>query len=625
MTNAPVKNMFSVLSVFAVAVAFSMGTFVVVAHADLGYVDTYGSNLGYVDTYGSNLGYVDTYGNYDLGYVDTYGSNLGYLDTYGSNLGYVDTYGTNLGYVDTYGSYPSYTPTYYTQPVSYVKPIAVVAPTYYAAPVGTSKSSATAISIAVVKPVGQSKSYHPVQQVYTVPTCNIYATSSSGSGQPVTLSWNSSNATSAFLTPGGGVAVNGSQTVYPTTTTTYTLAVHGSYGTSSNCQTTVYVSTTSATPSCTIYANPSTINYAGNSSTLTWSSSNATSANLSNVGSVGTSGSQTVNPSGTTTYTLTVTGAQGQSANCQTTVYVNTTSQAPSCWITLSPQSGYSGSYYNQQATLSWGSSNATSASINPNIGSVGTSGSRTVYPSVNQMYTMTVYNSQGQSATCQTSQYYQPMPTPTNLYCSISANPSSIQNGGTSYLTWTSYGASFAWLSDGLGNVGLSGSLTVRPESSRNYTMTVTDYQGRTQTCNTYVTVSGGYYPYVSLTQIPYTGFNLGPVGNTLYWLALALFALAAGYLLVYYIPGRRIQMPAFAAAARLPGFGPRTSAEGVSVPAIFTRKGTETASRRVVAPVAVSEKESSVSHSDAASKDAMTFARSEEGKAPRIVITRN
>src|SRR3989344_4347506 len=366
-----------------------------------------------------------------------------------------------------------------------------------------------------------------------VPTCSMYATSSSGAGQPVTLSWNSTNATSAFLTPpGGGVAVNGSQIVYPTVTTIYTLAVHSSQGYSANCQTTVYVGTTSGTPSCSISAS-SNNTYPGQSVTLSWNSSNATSANLTNVGPVSTSDSQQVNPTVTTTYILTVTGAQGQSNQCQTAITVSGsgTGIAPSCWITLTPQYGYSG--YSQPSTLSWGSTNATSASISPSVGSVGTSGSQTVYPSGSQVYTMTVYNAQGQSASCQTSQYYQPGA----LSCTISANPSTIQNGQTSYLTWNSMGnVTSAWLSDGLGSVASNGSLAVRPNRSTNYTLTVSGPSGAS-TCNAYVNVAGSY---VSLTQIPYTGFDFGPMGNALYFAALIAFALAAGYLVVYYFPAQ-------------------------------------------------------------------------------------
>ena len=377
-------------------------------------------------------------------------------------------------------------------------------------------------------------------------------------------------------------------------------------------------------PTCNIYANPSTVNnYGGTTSnytTLTWNSTNANSANLTNVGSVSTSGTQTMYPSVTTTYILNVYNSQGQSAQCQTTVTVNTSSSgAPSCWITLS---NYGGSYnYNQPATLSWGSTNATSANISPNVGSISTSGSQTVYPSGNQLYTMTVYNSQGQTATCQTSQY-----TSGNLSCNIYANPLNIQNGQSSYLTWNSTGATSAWLSDGLGNVGTNGSLTVRPESSRTYTLTVSDYQNRTQSCNAYVTVSGSY---VTLTQIPYTGFDFGAVGNTLYWITLVLFALAAGYLAVYFLPSislsrRMSPRPAQASSVQSLASSNRSASNArIAVPAIFQR-GAPSDTFRASASVPETLPTVNELEGNSRASDSMDFAQSENG-VPRIVITRD
>ncbi len=90
----------------------------------------------------------------------------------------------------------------------------------------------------------------------------------------------------------------------------------------------------------------------------------------------------------------------------------------PSCTIMVT--SSYSSSYYgyygysylpaqagNQPVTLSWSSSGASSAYISPNVGTVPTSGSRTVYPSANTTYTMTVQGPGG-SSTCQTTYYQQ-------------------------------------------------------------------------------------------------------------------------------------------------------------------------------------------------------------------------
>ncbi len=511
------------------------------------------------------------------------------------------------------------TTVYKSTPVYSYTPVVVAAtPTYnynYDYNSSTSFDLNLDIEVARVSQVSNSNTYYNVQQVYTPVSCSMYATASNGSGQPVTLSWNSSNASYAFLSPGGSVQTNGSQVVYPTTTTTYTLTVTSSQGLTSNCQTIVYVNSTAITPSCSIYANPSTINNQGNSTTLTWSSSNATSASLTNTGTVSTSGSQTVTPSGTTTYILTVYNAQGQSSNCQTTVNVGTIyNQAPSCWITISNYNQYNYNY-NQQATLSWGSTNATSAYINPSVGSVSTSGSRSVYQSGNQAYTMTVYNAQGQSATCQTSVYTQPGA----ISCTITANPVNIQNGNSSYLSWTSTGATSAYLSDGLGNVATNGTLTVRPETSRNYTLTVTGANG-TQTCNTYVTVSGST---ISLTQIPYTGFDLGPIGNTLYWFAIIAVALAGGYLVVYYMPFARMR------TVRSQKISTATIlSESVSAPSIFTNAQPE-----FIKEVPVMEEVPEAlpvfrahSHEEHATtlKDEMSFTPGKNGDAPHISIRR-
>jgi hypothetical protein len=79
---------------------------------------------------------------------------------------------------------------------------------------------------------------------------------------------------------------------------------------------------TQQTPTCSLSANPSTINLE-QKSTLSWTSANATGGSISpGIGSVGPSGQTTVMPSQTTTYTGTFTGPGGVTA-CSTTVTVN--------------------------------------------------------------------------------------------------------------------------------------------------------------------------------------------------------------------------------------------------------------------------------------------------------------
>lgn len=75
-------------------------------------------------------------------------------------------------------------------------------------------------------------------------------------------------------------------------------------------------------PTATLTAAPATIN-AGQPSTLTWSTSNATAVSIDNgIGTVAASGTQQVTPAATTTYTITATG-NGQTATAQATVTVN--------------------------------------------------------------------------------------------------------------------------------------------------------------------------------------------------------------------------------------------------------------------------------------------------------------
>ncbi|MDN3513168.1 MAG: carboxypeptidase regulatory-like domain-containing protein [Candidatus Brocadia sp.] len=90
-------------------------------------------------------------------------------------------------------------------------------------------------------------------------------------------------------------------------------------------------------PSCDILANPETI-VQGNSATLTWTSTNATSAEIDQgIGAVAVNGSRSVSPAQSTTYTITVTG-DGGSATASVTVTVNTDTTLPPDPVTVAPE-----------------------------------------------------------------------------------------------------------------------------------------------------------------------------------------------------------------------------------------------------------------------------------------------
>ena len=73
-------------------------------------------------------------------------------------------------------------------------------------------------------------------------------------------------------------------------------------------------------PTANITVSPSAIDY-GQSATLRWTTTNATSASIAGIGAVATSGSQSVYPAASITYTLTAKGAGGSvEANARITV-----------------------------------------------------------------------------------------------------------------------------------------------------------------------------------------------------------------------------------------------------------------------------------------------------------------
>ena len=138
---------------------------------------------------------------------------------------------------------------------------------------------------------------------------------------------------------------------YVCNTATYqcTYIQNGAYSTLAECQSHCQA----PAPTVTISANPSTIDY-GQTSILTWSSTNAISCTASGAWSGGknTYGSEVVNPNSTSSYIITCTNSSGVSASATTTVNVRYAN--PYVELNVYPSSIVKG----QTATLSWSGSN---------------------------------------------------------------------------------------------------------------------------------------------------------------------------------------------------------------------------------------------------------------------------
>lgn len=156
------------------------------------------------------------------------------------------------------------------------------------------------------------------------------------SGQGSTLNWSSTNAASCVASGAwsGPKGSSGTQTTGAlTTSSTYTLMCTGTNGVPASATTTVTVSgAPNPAPTVTLTANPTSI-ASGASSTLTWSSTNATACTATGnwSGAKATSGSQSTGVlTANSTFTLSCTGAGGTTST-SAAVTVSGTPQPGNC------------------------------------------------------------------------------------------------------------------------------------------------------------------------------------------------------------------------------------------------------------------------------------------------------
>ena len=232
------------------------------------------------------------------------------------------------------------------------------------------------------------------------PSATISASPSTiTAGQFSTLMWTTTNATSVSISPAipqedvTNMPLNGQGTVTPTQTTAYTLTATGSGGTTTA---SVTVTVNQVAPTVQLSAQPTAV-ASGGTSTLTWSTSNATSLTIDNgIGSVSPqSGSVTTKPiSSTTTFTATAQGAGGT-----TTAKVTVTVSPVTVSLTASPSTITSPG---QAVTLTWASNDAVTVSIDQGVGTVTppAGGSVTVNPTKTTTYTATATDPSGVTTT---------------------------------------------------------------------------------------------------------------------------------------------------------------------------------------------------------------------------------
>lgn len=310
-------------------------------------------------------------------------------------------------------------------------------------------------------------------------------------GNSIVLSWTTTNATSCTASGGSGSdgwsgssqpASSTGVTIGPlstATTLTYALQCTGPGGTGSTSNITVTVGQSTPPASITSFsASPNSVQ-TGGSTTLAWTTTNATTCVASGGtgtdgwnGAVSTSSSgQSVGPIvaiGSVTYTLTCSGSGGSSGPNSTSVTVGAaTPPAAIGTFQASPTTIQAG----QSTTLSWNTTNATGCTASGGAGSDGWSGAEpassngtTVGPIVlagTYTYTLGCTGSGGTSGPSSVNVTVTPAPpgAPVVTMSANNATTAQIQPNGTFTLKWSVTNATTCTATGGTGSDGWSGS----------------------------------------------------------------------------------------------------------------------------------------------------------------------
>ena len=234
----------------------------------------------------------------------------------------------------------------------------------------------------------------------------------------------------------------------------------------------------------------------GETSTLSWDVTGATTVEIDNgVGQVDTaSGTVQVSPAATTTYTLTAANEAGETI-ASATLTVSSPAEKPTVnSFAASPAAIVQGG----SASLSWDVSNAATVTIDNGVGQVdAASGTVQVSPEATTTYTLTASNQAGNTTATATLTVSSPVEKPT--VNSFAASPAAIVQGGAASLSWDVSNAATVTIDNGVGQVdAASGTVQVSPAATTTYTLAATNQAGDT-TATATLTVSSLDKPAVN------------------------------------------------------------------------------------------------------------------------------
>lgn len=403
----------------------------------------------------------------------------------------------------------------------------------------------------------------PVRPTVPEPSCDMFTANPSAIkvGSSSVLTWETSNGTQVFINNGiGAVALDGSIEVSPLADIIYKLTVIGAEDKTVSCEVPVLVSNDEV-PVCERFiATPNSLPYGGGTVALNWSVAKAVSATISpTIGAVSLIGSQSVNVTQPTTFILTAIDADGDQVTCPAPVTVGDKEPEP---FTCANNVSFSASDYSitrgQEVTLTWSTTNVDSVSIS-GINATALSGTEKVSPSDDVTYTLSATKG-SETVNC---------PVSINVSsgggggsssprCDLDISDTKIKLGEEITLKWDTSNATEITLTDDRGKVIFTtddylasdksdyfdGSIKLKPTRDTKYTL-LAERGSRDEECkvaveiedNVVVLQTRDQQPLVagiSLSQVPYTGFEAGPIMTIMFYVLLVAWAFYISYLLV-------------------------------------------------------------------------------------------
>jgi uncharacterized repeat protein (TIGR01451 family) len=402
-------------------------------------------------------------------------------------------------------------------------------------------------------------------EVVVPPSCDLFAANPTiiMVGASTTLSWETTDAVQVFINNGiGAVAVDGSVSVSPLADIIYTLTAIGAEDKSVDCTVPVTVSADPVPVCQTFIATPGTLPVGGGSVVLDWEVLLATNVSIApTIGVIGLVGSQSVNITESTTYTLTATDDNGDEVRCTAPITVADLEVPFTCADNVVFSTSDSSITRGQDTVLNWSTTDVDTVSIST-INAITLSGTQSVTPANDITYILTA--TQGsKSIDCPVSVNVSTggggggggSSTPR---CELDISDTKIKSGEEITLTWDTSRATDVSITDSFGKVIFNtddflssekddyfdGSITLKPTRDTEYTL-LAERGSRERECSAKVAVGDDVVVLqtrdqqplvagISLSQVPYTGFEAGPVLTIMFYMLLAAWALYIAYVMV-------------------------------------------------------------------------------------------